>query len=125
MTDKEKILQFLMFKGVNKNQFSLKTGLSPRFFDSGNSLGVDKLRVIANNYTDLSIEWVVMNVGEMIKDATQNHEPTTDIHDDLKMGDLSRYKEKIRLLKQITVHLEQEVKNLNRIIELQEKLINN
>ena len=70
MTDKEKILLYLDYKGINKNRFSLKTGLSTRFLDSGNSLGVDKLRIIAHNYTDLNIDWVVTGRGEMIKSNT-------------------------------------------------------
>lgn len=67
MTDKEKILLYLNHKGVNKNKFSIQTGLSTRFLDSGSSLGVDKLRIIASNYTDLSLEWLITGQGEMIK----------------------------------------------------------
>ena len=52
ISDKEKILQFLELKGVSKNSFYKKTGLSVGFLDSGKSLGVDKLRIIIDNYPD-------------------------------------------------------------------------
>ncbi len=76
MTDKEKLLQYIDYKGINKNQFYVKTGLSKKFLDSGKSLGVDKLRVIANNYTDLSLDWMVLNKGEMLKSEKETHPDT-------------------------------------------------
>jgi len=79
MTDKEKILQYLEYKGINLNKFSISTGLSPRFFSSGKSLSVENLRIIANVYSDLSIEWVVLDKGKMLKNVAPEievlHEP--------------------------------------------------
>ena len=66
MTDKEKIKKYLKHKNYSKNSFYLKTGFSSSFLDSGKSLGVDKLRIIANLYEDLNIRWMVTNEGEML-----------------------------------------------------------
>lgn len=67
ITDKQKILQYLENKGISKNKFYVKTGLSIGFLDSGSSLGVDKLRIIIDNYPDLNVEWVVLDKGSMLK----------------------------------------------------------
>ncbi|MFM9400810.1 helix-turn-helix transcriptional regulator [Myroides odoratimimus] len=67
MTDKEKILQYLEYKGISKNKFYVKTGLSVGFLDKGNSLGLDKLKIIIDNYPDLNIDWLLHDRGEMVK----------------------------------------------------------
>ncbi|MDX4973683.1 S24 family peptidase [Myroides odoratimimus] len=74
MTDKEKILQYLEFKGISKNKFYIKTGLSVGFLDKGNSLGLDKLKIIIDNYPDLNIDWLLHDRGEMIKTEEPKHE---------------------------------------------------
>ncbi|RWW91833.1 S24 family peptidase [Flavobacterium cerinum] len=76
MTDKEKILQYLEYKGISKNKFYIKTGLSVGFLDSGSSLGVDKLRLIIDNYHDFNVDWLLSGEGEMIK--TKNAENVTN-----------------------------------------------
>lgn len=67
MTDKEKILQFLDYKGISKNKFYTTTGFSTGFLDSGNSLGVDKLRIIIDKYPDFNPEWLLTGKGEMLR----------------------------------------------------------
>jgi len=66
MTDKEKIIQCLKYKGVSKDEFYKKTGFSVGFLDSGSSLGVDKLRIIVDNYHDFNTEWLLTGKGEML-----------------------------------------------------------
>ena len=67
MTDKEKILKYLEYKKISKNKFYSQTGFSVGFLDSGKSLGVDKLRIIIDNYHDLNPMWIISDIGEMIK----------------------------------------------------------
>lgn len=69
MTDKEKIIKYLNAKGISKNKFYKTTGFSVGFLDSGSSLGVDKLRIIVDNYHDLNANWIVSGHGEMLKDS--------------------------------------------------------
>lgn len=87
MTDKEKIIQYLDFKGISKNKFYNKTGLSVGFLDSGSSLGVDKLRIIVDNYHDFNTDWLIKNEGPMIKpfhSTTANIEQVNE--DSVKYG---------------------------------------
>lgn len=83
MTDKEKIIKYLDFKGVNKNQFYLKTGLSIGFLDKGSSLGVDKLKIIIDNYHDLNLDWFFYDDGEMIK--SENNTQILPLEGDVKV----------------------------------------
>ena len=70
MYEKEKIKQYLNSKGISKNSFYQKTGFAIGFLDSGKSLGADKLEAIVDNYPDLSLEWLVLGKGDMIKPST-------------------------------------------------------
>jgi phage repressor protein C with HTH and peptisase S24 domain len=67
MTDKEKIIEYLKYKGVSKNKFYTATGLSTGFLDKGSSLGVDKLRIIIDNYPDFNPDWLLAENGNMLK----------------------------------------------------------
>lgn len=68
MTDKEKLQRYLEFKELSKNSFYTKTALSIGFLDSGKSFGLDKLKLIVDNYPDLSLDWLIFDKGEMIID---------------------------------------------------------
>ncbi len=72
MTDKERIKKYLLYKGISKNKFYEQTGFSTGFLDSGNSLGVDKARIIINKYPDINIEWLIMGTGEMINNLSDS-----------------------------------------------------
>lgn len=67
-SDKEKLQEYLEYKGFSKNSFYKKTGLSIGFLDSGKSFGLDKLKVIVDNYPDLNPDWLIFNEGNMIDD---------------------------------------------------------
>ena len=67
MTDKERIKQYLDYKRISKNKFCTQTGLSIGFLDRGKSLGLDKARIIINTYQDMSLEWLVMGTGPMLR----------------------------------------------------------
>lgn len=66
MTEKEKLKAYLQYKGISKNRFYTEPGFSVGFLDSGRSLGADKVRIIINKFPDLSLEWLIMDEGEMI-----------------------------------------------------------
>ncbi len=70
MTIKEKILAYLEFKGIKKNDFFELIGISASNF-KGNAkfseLGGDKIAKILAEYEDLSAEWLLADRGEMLK----------------------------------------------------------
>lgn len=66
MTEKEKLKAYLQYKGISKNRFYTETGFSVGFLDSGRSLGADKVKIIINKFPDLSLDWLIMDLGEMI-----------------------------------------------------------
>lgn len=61
LSDKEIIALYLENKGISKNSFYVKTGFSVGFLDSGKSLGVDKLRIILDNYPDFDPSLLLEN----------------------------------------------------------------
>jgi phage repressor protein C with HTH and peptisase S24 domain len=67
MTEKEKIKNYLDYKGISKNRFYQETGLSMGFLDSGNSIGVDKAKIIINKYPYISLDWLILGEGSMLK----------------------------------------------------------
>lgn len=67
MTTKEKLKQYIDFKCISKNKFYSITGFSTSFLDSGNTIGVDKAKIIIEKFPDLSLEWLVLDKGPMIK----------------------------------------------------------
>lgn len=66
MSHKQKILQYLEFKGVSQGKFSKKCGFSNGFLTSGMYIGTDKLVKIVENYPDFNIFWLLFNKGEMV-----------------------------------------------------------
>lgn len=66
---------YLENQGISKNKFYQTTGLSVGFLDSGNSLGVDKVKIIINKYPTLSLRWLVLDEGEMIVNEAPTQKP--------------------------------------------------
>lgn len=92
MTTKEKVLQYLDTKGVSKGDFYKKTGFSNGFLTAGKHIGSDNLKIIIDNYPDLSLEWLVMDKGDMIiGDKNLNNPMSNDFIEMQKM--LLKYKD--------------------------------
>ncbi len=72
MTDKEKVKQFLKVKNIGRTQFSETTGFSSSFLDSGTSLGVDKLKIILDNYPDFNIWALLKDETDLVAEPEQN-----------------------------------------------------
>jgi hypothetical protein len=66
MTIKEKIRQYLVFKGVSKRKFTNEAKLSDGFLKGNGAIGADKLIVIRSICPDLNLEWLLFDEGEMI-----------------------------------------------------------
>lgn len=62
---KEKILQFIERKGVNKARFYIETGISNGVLSQKNGLSEDNLMRFLNCYKDINPNWLLMGIGEM------------------------------------------------------------
>ncbi len=99
MTDKEKIIKYLDNKGVSKNKFYKKTGFSVGFLDSGSSLGVDKLRIIIDNYPDFNPSWLLSRgKEEMLLSGNKIEKPVSGVIGECQ--ECEKLKEKISMLEQ-------------------------
>lgn len=66
-----RILEFVDFKGISKNELSLQLGLSNSYMTkmtkTKGNVGSSVLEKIVRIYPELSIEWLVTGEGSMIK----------------------------------------------------------
>jgi len=71
---KERVLQISESKGVHKVEFFKGLGLSYANFkgvQKNSALGSDAIATILTIYTDISPEWLVLGIGEMLRE--DNH----------------------------------------------------
>ena len=72
MAVKERLIEYIKFKGISIRSFCRTSGLSESYVTSiRSSIQPDKLDMIAKHYTDLNIGWVVTGEGDMIKVSSQ------------------------------------------------------
>ena len=68
MSVKERLIQFLNYKGISKSEFGRVIGVSNSFVSSmAKSIQPDKLKRITLNYPELNPEWLLTGEGEMIR----------------------------------------------------------
>lgn len=63
----DRIIEFIDYKGINKNKFYLKTGLSNGFLDKVKDIGSSKIEYILNAYPEINPTWLITGVGAMLK----------------------------------------------------------
>ena len=76
MDIKEKIQQYLDYKGININQFETSFGASKSYWRKTKSISANIVIDICRIYTDLNLEWLYRGNGEMIKDSTSKASST-------------------------------------------------
>lgn len=67
---KQRIIQYIDFKGISKYKFYQDTAFSNGFLDKEGHIGSDKCERISYVYPDLSLEWLVTGKGVMLKRDT-------------------------------------------------------
>lgn len=79
---KQRVLQIPENKGISKESFFKKIGVSYGNFkgkSKDSALSSDVLAEISTNYPEVSIEWLLLGVGNMEKELTTNSHPADDI----------------------------------------------
>lgn len=71
---KQRILQYLDYKGFSKYKFYQDTGLSNGILSQSNGMSEENTLRLLNYYTDLNPTWLLTGKGEMI---TNNEPPVT------------------------------------------------
>ena len=77
----ERILQIIDYKGLNKRQFYLQTGLSNGFLDKVKDVGVSKLELILSTYSEINPNWLLTGKGEMLKSNNDALAFVSRVHD--------------------------------------------
>lgn len=78
---KEKILQYLEYKGISEYKFYRESGVSRGLLRKPSEIGQQTLQKIFAYYKDLSPIWVLENEGTMLRD-TENQEIAIASSDD-------------------------------------------
>ena len=105
----DRILQFIDFKGLSKNEFSKIMGLSNSYMtkmgvNKGN-IGSQIIEKIVRIYPEINLSWLITGDGEMLVSENKNNQESMDckkcgIKNDLTryQRDLERYQKEIEYL---------------------------
>ncbi len=64
---KERILQFLDYKGISKNKFYQETGISNGTLDKSSGLSLETVEKFYTIYPEINPDWLITGKGDMIK----------------------------------------------------------
>ena len=64
---KDRILQYLDFKGISKYKFYKEANVTSGILSQSNGIAEDNLLKFCSYAPDMSIEWLLLGKGEMIK----------------------------------------------------------
>lgn len=66
-TIKERILQFIEYKGITKNKFYKETGISNGVLDKKGGLSMETVEKFYSTYPEINEKWILTGEGNMIK----------------------------------------------------------
>lgn len=66
---KQRILQYLEFKGISKYECYQKTGITNGVFSQKSGISEDNLLSFLSYYRDISTDWLLTGRGEMLRRA--------------------------------------------------------
>ena len=69
MNVKERIIQFVEFKGISTNAFEKSIGASKSYISNTKNISADIASNILLVYSELSAEWLLRGEGEMLKQS--------------------------------------------------------
>lgn len=71
-TQKERIIQFIDYKGISKNKFYIETGISNGVLDKKSGLSMDTIEKFYSTYPEINPEWLLTGKGEMLKEDNRS-----------------------------------------------------
>ena len=77
-TQKDRILQFIEYKGISKNKFYNETGISNGILDKKSGLSMDTIEKFYSTYPEINPEWLLTGKGEMLKSGSTNTETSKE-----------------------------------------------
>lgn len=110
-TTKERIIQFIDFKGISITNFLKETKIKRGFLDTDklkSSVSDIFLTMIIETYFDLNLEWLITGKGEMLKENTLQNDYNKENQNELIIAK----NEIIELLKQENQRLKNEISEL-------------
>jgi len=115
-TVKERLTRYLNANRIKAVDFCSTIGVSTAFVSSmRKSIQPDKLYLIAVNYPDLNIEWLLTGSGNMIKGSSQN----TNIENTIDMNELmsvvKKFQDQIELKDQEISELKNKLAEFDKI----------
>ena len=104
MEIKDRILQFIKYKGITKNRFEIECGLPKRYVSNiGESIQSNIIKKIILTYPEMNLYWLVMGEGEML---------VANSNDSDRMDLVTALKEHIAMLTRFNENLLDEVREL-------------
>jgi len=91
---KMRILQFIDYKGIEKNYFYEKTNISASNFKSSglkSEIGGEKIAKILSSYSELNPEWLLTGSGEMLKEKMLGVSLVTEIEKSIPLISLAAF----------------------------------
>ena len=112
---KQKILQYLDYKGISKYKFYQETGITNGILSQPNGISEDNLLRFLSVYKDISVVWLLTGEGDMIKPETQPNASSNTVpppSECCEDGVISTLKDIIKEQAKEIVRLEMEVETL-------------
>ncbi|MBD80060.1 MAG: hypothetical protein CL840_14200 [Crocinitomicaceae bacterium] len=116
-SDKEKIKQYLSIKGLSRNSFYVKTGLSIGYLDAVGTITVTNLKKILDNYRDFNLDWFLFDKGEPVREINYDSIDT----ENMSLAEAESVYSIIEAKNELIEVLNKQLRDKEKIIKLLEK----
>lgn len=89
---KDRIIQYIEYKGIGKREFCRSISVSPTFLANDSEISSDKVFNIFSEHPDISLEWLISGEGAMLRSKSPTN--VTFQNSDVK-GDKSGYQPQV------------------------------
>ncbi len=124
-TLKQRLVQFLEYKGISKSNFYKKTGLKRGILDNDKlhtGLNDKSIAIIIANFPEINPIWLLTGEGEMLKKGPEMHSENAQKME-LAQKEIELLKKQIEILQHETEIRKEEVQMLREMKDMQEKMI--